>query len=139
MNVKAFDWTSRDEFLDRAEELAAIERWWRGRDRRLLALSGRRRVGKSWLFRAFAHEKTAVVLVAERGAPGDQLRKLATSLEESLGLKPEVSDVPQLFRVLYRLGRSQKILVVIDEFQHLLPSARAKRAAMLTAIQAAIE
>lgn len=139
MSVKAFDWTSRDEFRNRAEELAAIERWWRGRDRRLLAVYGRRRVGKSWLFRAFAHGKPAVVLVAERGAPGDQLRKLTSSLVESLGLKPEVTDVPELFRVLYRLGRSQKVLVVIDEFQHLLPGTRAKRAAMLTAIQAVIE
>ena len=139
MTVEAFDWASRGEFLNRNEELAAIERWWRARDRRLLAMFGRRRVGKSWLFRAFAHGKPAVVLVAERGTPGDQLGKLAASLEGALGLRPAIADVPDLFRLLFRLGRDRKILVVIDEFQHLLPTGRAKRTAMLTAIQATIE
>ncbi len=100
---------------------------------------GRRRVGKSWLFRAFAHGKPAIVLVAERGTPGDQLGKLAASLEGPLGLRPAIADVPDLFRLLFRLGRGRKILVAIDEFQHLLPAGRAKRAAMLTAIQATIE
>lgn len=100
---------------------------------------GRRRVGKSWLFRAFAHGKPAVVLVAERGAPGDQLGKLAAALEQPLGLRPSIADLPDLFRLLFRLGREQKVLVVIDEFQYLLPSGRTKAAAALSGIQAAIE
>jgi hypothetical protein len=139
MAVETYEWASRDRFLDRREELAAIERWWRARDRRLLAMLGRRRVGKSWLFRAFAHGKPAVVLVAERGTPGDQLGKLAAALEGPLGVRPALADVPDLFRLLYRLGRRGKVLVVVDEFQYLLPAAREARAALLTGIQAVIE
>jgi AAA+ ATPase superfamily predicted ATPase len=139
MTIRAFDWASKNEFLNRGEELAALERWWQARDRRLLAMLGRRRVGKSWLFRAFAHGKPAIVLVAERGTPGDQLGKLAASLEPALGMRPAIADVPDLFRLLFRLGSDQKILVVIDEFQHLLPVGRTKGTAMLSAIQAAIE
>ncbi len=100
---------------------------------------GRRRVGKSWLFRAFAHEKTAIVLVAEAGARGAQLRKLSTALEGPLGVRPDLADVPDLFRVLYRLGREEKALAVIDEFPHLMPSSQRERREMLTAIQAVIE
>jgi uncharacterized protein len=139
MAVDTFKWASHGEFLNRGEELAAIERWWRGRDRRLLAMVGRRRVGKSWLFRAFAHGKPAVVLIAERGTPGDQLGKLAAGLEGPLGMTPAIADVPDLFRLLFRLGRAQKVLAVVDEFQYLLPAARTRRAALLTAIQAVIE
>ncbi len=139
MAIETYSWLSRAEFLNRSEELAALERWWGARDRRLLAMLGRRRVGKSWLFRAFAHGKPAIVLVAERGTPGDQLGKLATALEAPLGMRPALADVPDLFRLLFRLGGDQKILVVIDEFQHLLPTGRAKGEAMLTAIQAVVE
>jgi hypothetical protein len=139
MIVDAYSWPSRDRFLNRGEELAALERWWKGGSRRLLAMLGRRRVGKSWLFRAFAHGKPAIVLVAERGTPGDQLGKLAAALEPALGLRPTIADVADLFRLLLRLGRDQKVLVVIDEFPHLLPSSRAKATAALSAIQAAIE
>lgn len=139
MTVHAYNWPSRKRFLNRGDELAALESWWNEGNRRLLAMLGRRRVGKSWLFRAFAHGKPAIVLVAERGTPGDQLGKLAVALEQPLGLRPSIADVPDLFRLLLRLGRDQKVLVVIDEFQHLLPSSRAKATATLSAIQAAIE
>lgn len=139
MNIDTYEWPSRSQFLDRREELAAMEAWWGGRSRRLLAMLGRRRVGKSWLFRAFAHGKPAVVLVAERGTPGAQLMKLAASLEGPMGVRPAPADVPDLFRLLYRLGRDRKTLFAIDEFQHLLPAARQARAALLTGIQAVIE
>jgi uncharacterized protein len=139
MAVENFKWTLASEFLNRDQELAQLSRWWKERNRRLVAMYGRRRVGKSWLFRAFANGKPAIVLVAEAGARGAQLRKLATALETPLGLRPELAGVPDLFRVLYRLGREEKVLAVIDEFPHLLPSGQAERRAMLTAIQAVIE
>ncbi len=139
MAIETFRWTLADDFLNREEELAQLDRWWTDRSRRLVAMYGRRRVGKSWLFRAFAHEKPAIVLVAEESARGAQLRKLAEALEEPFGLRPDLADVPDLFRALYRLGRDQKVLAVIDEFPHLMPSAGTERREMLTAIQAVIE
>lgn len=104
-----------------------------------MAMYGRRRVGKSWLFRVFADGKPAVISVTEAGAPGAQLKKLASTLEGPLGVRPELADVPDLFRVLYRLGRDEKVLAVIDEFPHLLPSVERERREMLTSIQAVIE
>jgi len=139
MAVASFKWPLAGEFLNREDELAQLDRWWEGGSRRLVAMYGRRRVGKSWLFRAFANEKPAIVLVAEAGAPGAQLRKLATGLEGPLGVRPDLADVPDLFRVLYRLGHGKKALAVIDEFPHLMPNAQRERREMLTAIQAVIE
>ncbi|MBS1861330.1 MAG: ATP-binding protein [Actinobacteria bacterium] len=139
MPAEHFDWSLRDKFLNREEELDQLQRWWDGSGRDLITLHGRRRVGKSWLFRAFAHGKPATILVGEAGAHGPQLRQFAGRLESRLGLRPEISTVPELFRILYRLGTREKTLAVIDEFPYLLPAGRRERQEILTAIQAVIE
>jgi AAA+ ATPase superfamily predicted ATPase len=56
-----FDFPAHDRFLDREADLARLEDWWAGAERNTLALYGRRRVGKSWLFREFAHGKPAIL------------------------------------------------------------------------------
>lgn len=134
----SFDFPAIDRFVDRESELAALDRWWQGEDRNALNLHGRRRVGKSWLFRRFAHGRNATVLVAERLAPGAQLTRLAAQLEGALGVRPQIDDVAELFRLLYRLGGEQRHLVVLDEFPYLLPSG-SQREATLTAIQSVME
>jgi predicted AAA+ superfamily ATPase len=58
-----FRWPIVDEFINRNEELTRLESWWRSAERQPVALIGRRRVGKSWLFRRFAHGKPACILV----------------------------------------------------------------------------
>ncbi len=134
-----YDFPAVDRFVNRDRDLAALERWWASDDRNALNLHGRRRVGKSWLFRRFAHGKPATILVAERLAPGAQLTRLAGQLEPTLGVRPEIADVAELFRVIYRLAPSEPHLVVLDEFPYLLPATTAGREEMLTAIQAVME
>jgi AAA+ ATPase superfamily predicted ATPase len=139
MALPRYNWPARGEFLSREEDLARLGDWWEGRDRNALALYGRRRVGKSWLLRALADGKPALVLVADQGAPARQLARFSEALEPHLGVRPEILDLPTLFRVLYRLAGGERALVVIDEFPYLLPGTeRAKREA-LSGIQAAIE
>jgi uncharacterized protein len=134
----SFQFPAADRFVNRDRDLAALEHWWLGQDRNALNLHGRRRVGKSWLFRRFAHGKRATVLVAERLAPGAQLSRLAAQLEGALGVRPQIDDVSELFRLLYGLGAQEPHLVVLDEFPYLLaPGSR--REAMLTAIQSVME
>lgn len=133
-----FAFPAVDRFVNRSRDLAALEDWWASGDRNALNLHGRRRVGKSWLFRRFAHGKAATILVAERLAPGAQLSRLAAQLEGAMGVRPQIDDVAELFRLLYRLGAHERHLVVLDEFPYLLPSGP-QREAMLTAIQAVME
>lgn len=135
----AFEFAALDEFVNRVDDLAAMERWWSSQDRNALNLYGRRRVGKSWLFRRFAHGKPATILVAERLAPGSQLKRLAGQLESAFGVRPQIDDVGELFRLLYALGEEEKQLVVLDEFPYLLPRAEEARDALLTTIQAVME
>lgn len=139
MLVPFFRWPSVGEFVDRTEDLAEMRRWWASRDPTPLSLFGRRRCGKSWLLRRFAHGLPAVILVARRTAPGAQLDDFARTLEPLLGVRPDLPDLPTLIRVLYRAAATHKILVVIDEFPYLLPTTEVETVRELTAIAAVME
>ncbi len=135
-----FSFAAHDRFLDRDADLQRLEAWWADeRDRNALALYGRRRVGKSWLLREFAHGKPALVLVAERRAEGAQLSRFARRLEPHLGVRPDLPDLAALISVLYELGRRERVLVVLDEFPYLLPSRTSDRDDVLSAVQAVME
>ncbi len=139
MAVTRYRWAAVGEFVNRNAELARLEDWWASPDREPVNLYGRRRVGKSWLFRRFAHGKPAVILVADRVASGQQLTSLAAQLEGALGVLPQIGDAAALFHLLYQLGRRRKVLVVVDEFPYLLGTTTAEQQANLSAIQAVLE
>jgi uncharacterized protein len=112
---------SHADFLDRTAELDVLERWWADEaDRFPLVLYGRRRVGKSWLFRRFAHGRPADVFVCDRRAEADQLWSFAGRVEERLGFRPDFSDLGGFYRFLFRQARDERRLAVIDEFPELL-------------------
>lgn len=134
-----FDWPLAGEFLDRTNELERLEDWWRSPERMPVNLYGRRRVGKSWLFRRFAHGKPAVPIVAHKLSAGAQLTNFAGRLEPLLGVRPDLPDVASLFRVLFRAARKRKILAVVDEFPWLLPGTETGTDAALSEIHAVIE
>lgn len=137
--LEPFRFPAVDRFVDRERDLNRIDEWWNGDDPNALAIYGRRRVGKSWLFRRFADGKPALVLVAERRDLKPQLRKFALRLEPVLGVRPDLPDLAALFETLYGLAQSERALVVIDEFPWLLPAGRDKQDAALTSIQAVME
>lgn len=139
MSVPIYEWSSVRDFLDRSDELAELERWWTSAERAPMSLYGRRRCGKSWLFRRFAHGKPAILLVARRTAPGAQLDDFAEKLEPVLGVRPALGSVAELFRTLYRAARNTKMLAVIDEFPYLLPTTAAEVDRELTTIAAVME
>jgi AAA+ ATPase superfamily predicted ATPase len=112
---------SHADFLDRTAELQALESWWNDdSDRFPLVLFGRRRVGKSWLFRQFAHGRPADVFVCDRLAEADQLWAFAGGLEGRLGVRPHFPDVASFYQFLFRQARDERRLAVIDEFPELL-------------------
>jgi len=137
--METYSWPLVDEFLDREEDLARLEEWWEAAERRPVAVVGRRRVGKSWLFRRFAHDKPALLLVAEQLPSGAQLARFADQLTPVLGVRPDLPDLAALMRTVYRAARSEKLLVVIDEFPWLLGTSTAQARRALSAIQAIME
>ncbi len=137
--MEVFGFPARDRFVNRDADLARFGQWWNDATRDALCVYGRRRVGKSWLFRRFADGKSALILVADERAVAPQLARFADQLTEELdGLRPSITDAAELVRVLYRLGRTQKLLAIVDEFPLLLPRGAA-RTKMLSAIAAVME
>lgn len=139
MDPHLYRWPLVGEFRNRTAELDRLNLWWASDQREPLAVLGRRRVGKSWLFRRFAHGKDAIVLVAEQLPAHAQLSRFSADLEPLTGVRPHLPDVAALFRVLYRTARDRKLLVVIDEFPWLLSPVAAEAFRELTTIQAVME
>jgi AAA+ ATPase superfamily predicted ATPase len=125
--------------MSRAATIARLEDWWSGAETNALALYGRRRVGKSWLLRRFAHAKPATLLVADRRAHWPQLDRFAEQLEPIMGFKPALDSVASLIQALYTIAGPDTTLAVIDEFPYLLPGQERERDEVLTAIQRVME
>jgi uncharacterized protein len=133
-----YTFPNRDEFLDREAELERLRRWWSDdQDRFPLVLYGRRRTGKSWLLREFAHGKDADIFVCDTRAQGDQLAYFATQLEATLGFRPELADARAFYNVLLQQRTDQQRLVVIDEFPLLLQAGRAADSSLAAAMEEA--
>lgn len=139
MSVPIYVWEAEPQFLGRADVLGRLEDWWVGESIEPVNLFGRRRVGKSWLFRKFAHGKLAIVLIAEDTSPTQQFLRLAEQLEPYLVVKPDIRDLATLFRILYEITKTEKMLIVIDEFPNLLGNTDRERASALSSIQSAME
>ena len=138
--MELYRWSAAGAFRNRVADLLVLDEWWDDPNGEPINLYGRRRVGKSWLFRKFADGKPAVVLVAQESATAAaSLAEFARQLEPHLGVKPALTTVAELVDVLYQLGATQKVLAVIDEFPYLLGSSNVERRQTLTAIQAVME
>lgn len=139
MSIEIYNWEAEHLFLGRVSVLKRLEGWWDSAEVEPINLFGRRRVGKSWLFRKFAHGKPAIVLVAENTSPALQLSRLADQLEQHMVARPDIRDLPTLFRVIYGIAKNAKTLVIIDEFPNLLGNTDAERESALSSIQAVME
>lgn len=118
-----YEFPHREEFRDREAELAAMEEWWtHDDDHPVMVVYGRRRTGKSWLFRRFAHGKEAIILVCDRRSEGAQIGKFADTLQPVLRFRPDLRSMTDLYRVVY--GLDGKRLIVIDEFPELFGSRK---------------
>lgn len=131
-----YTFPDHERFLDREAELARLRRWWDDdRDPFPLLLFGRRRTGKSWLLREFAHGKPADILVCDSRAERDQLAYFARALQASLGFAIDLPDVRSLYEVLLRPRPHGRHLVVIDEFPLLLEATRGADSALAAALE----
>lgn len=112
-------------FVNRVDELARLERWWRFEGAGSLAIVwGRRRVGKTELIRHFAHERRTIFHTAARRPMVDELRLL--SLQAAPFLTERVRDLAarpftDWTDALESLAEAatEPLLVVLDEFPEL--------------------
>lgn len=116
-------------FLNRTDELAALEEQWDAPDGRFFVLWGRRRVGKTELLTRFADGRRALYFEATDTTEPVQLRNLSAELaavsgDELLAQQPLSSWSAALAAVARFAGGGERTLVVLDEFQFLAARQR---------------
>lgn len=114
-------------FLNRNDELAALEESWQSTDARFFVLWGRRRVGKTELLTHFASSKRAVYFEATDAVRRDQLRDLSVELARVSGSRllaeQPLSSWQAALAAIEQFARQERTLVVLDEFQYLAAQA----------------
>jgi len=112
------------EFVNREKELEYLRQAYKRPDADLLVLYGRRRVGKTRLIKEFIQEKPHIYFLCDRTLEIELQRRMQSaiglSLRDPLLEGMEFRDWEALFRYwLDRADFSQKIILIIDEFQYL--------------------
>lgn len=111
------------EFLNRTDELAALDEAWRARDAQFLVVWGRRRVGKSELLNHFAGDHRVFYFEATNVTRAEQLLDLSVELARVSGnalLKQQpVGTWPAALAAIEQFAGDERTIVVLDEFQFL--------------------
>ncbi len=109
-------------FINREQELGALNKHWRSKGPELVILYGKRRVGKTELAVQFAKDKPHVYFLAERMPLDLQAQKFSKMLAQYFGddylIRQGLTDWEEIFR--YIAGKNQKMVVIIDEFPYLV-------------------
>ena len=111
-------------FVGREEELSFLEAAYAKDKSQMIAIYGRRRVGKTCLLQKFIKDKKHTYFLCTKGNETEQIRLLSGFIGESLGdmalsLSP-FSDWHTLFMYLQSKIGDERFVLVIDEFPYLI-------------------
>lgn len=113
---------SRSSFIGREQELAALERRYASPDSELLAVYGRRRVGKTELLMQACRDKPTVFFTASARLPVAQVRGFMRAAARGLRMSALAEAAPADWEAAFRLvlgaaPRDRKLMLIIDELQ----------------------
>ncbi|MHB0877707.1 MAG: ATP-binding protein [Anaerolineae bacterium] len=109
-------------FVDRDWELAALERFWASGRAQLIPVTGRRRVGKTYLLERFAAGKHAAYYRCRLTDSNEQLALLGQALADLSGdavlAAQPPSAWPAVLALIASLAQKQRLLLVLDELPY---------------------
>ncbi len=113
-------------FVNRTQELSALESSWKSAGASFVICYGRRRVGKTELIKHFLERKSGVYFLADRLSERDNLRALSRLVREFFN-DPFLGDFADwyAFFAYLKAKLTGKTAVVIDEFPYLVETNRA--------------
>jgi hypothetical protein len=111
-------------FVNRAEELAALERWWHRPGASIGQVWGRRRVGKTALVSEFASGRRTVFHTARGVGLAEELATLASKLPGRLDVGRRLDRAPftsweDVISTLAAAASGDPLLLVLDEYPEL--------------------
>ena len=116
------------ELINRTEELAGLEEAWKKKGAQLVVITGKRRVGKSSLIKAFAQTKRHIYFLADKTTESENLKLLGSAVgkvfKEPLLEKNGFKDWYDLFEYLKDHAK-QKLVFAIDEYPYLAEGNKA--------------
>lgn len=110
-------------FIDRHQELDALEQMFQSGVAEFFVLYGRRRVGKTELLTQFCKRKRSIYFLASQLKTQDQLRQLTETARHTINdplLQSLVfDDWESAFIYFAQQAREERLVLVLDEFQYL--------------------
>ncbi len=108
-------------FVNRAEELAFLERQWASKEPSFAVLYGRRRVGKTELISHFADDKPHLYFLCDKRGTASNAHRFSLRISEHFGEPPAPYDqFDDAFQYLSKRLGGRKMAVLIDEFSYLV-------------------
>ena len=110
-------------FIDRHQELAALEQMFQSGVAEFFVLYGRRRVGKTELLTQFCKNKRSIYFLASQLKTQDQLRQLTETsrhvINDPLLQSLIFDDWESAFIYFAQQAQEERLVLVLDEFQYL--------------------
>jgi len=112
-------------FINRKEELEALDALWRKKQAQLVVFYGKRRVGKTELIKQFIKGKSAIYYLADKRTQHDQVRELGKRVgqhfNDSLLERNGFQNWLEMFEYLQK-HVTEGIVLAIDEYPYLTES-----------------
>jgi len=116
-------------FAGRQNELKRLEGIYESGKFECVVIHGRMRVGKTALLREFMKNKRAIYFAAQETSDRENLSSLVNSIEVfTQGAEAEPQKInnyyEEAFERVYKLARSERLLLIIDDYQYLSAANR---------------
>ena len=112
-------------FYDRKDELAELLRIQKlsfSSHSRFTVVTGRRRIGKTYLIKKACEDTPTIYLFVSRDNEAVLVKRFISEIKGTIDIfiPEEINSFRTLFTILLQAGKSQKFNLIIDEFQELL-------------------
>ncbi len=116
-------------FVNREDEIKALEDRWQSKKAEFAVLYGRRRVGKTELIEHFIKNKKGIRLLCRTESEKDQLKRFSINLSDFFNdafikINP-FQNWDAFFSYLSDKAKNEKFILAIDEFPYLIDSNKA--------------
>jgi len=110
-------------FINREQELKALNEKWQSNIAQLFIIYGKRRVGKTELIKQFIKDKPAIYFLADKRTAADQLRELGqivgSRFKDEILIKNGFGDWLEVFSYLKTKTAAKPLVLAIDEYPYL--------------------